>query len=283
MVGAWPPVSQSVTWLDISNTGLTQLPEALWELRRLEAHCNALVVVPDGLAQLLRLDYLSLHSNAITAVTPQITRLTRLRWLSLNSNLLTQRPALPPHVHRLSLHQNKIAGLPPDGLGLAGAEVRALALHLNHIPHIPACLLSSIPRCEVFTLQHNALMSVPETLGDMVGLTDLWLYSNQLTSLPRSIGLLRSLKRLWIDHNRLEVLPDSLGDCSALEELYAMDNLLAAVPASLDKCTALSKLKVDGNKPSLVPSLSHFLRTRLIGEAAAAVAAAAAPSMGAAT
>ena len=195
---AWPPVTQNVVWLDISNTGLKLLPDALWELKslhRLELHCNALVVVPDGIAELLQLDYLSLHSNAISAISPQLTRLMLLRFLTLNCNMLTQPPALPPNLQRLSMHQNKIAAL-PEGLGLAGADLRALALHGNQISHIPASMLSSIPRCEVFTLQRNALTAVPETLGDMSGLSDLWLYSNQLTSLPSSIGRLRSLKRL---------------------------------------------------------------------------------------
>lgn len=105
---------------------------------------------------------------------------------------------------------------------------------------------------------------VPETIGEMQGLADLWLYSNKLSSIPDAIGNCKGLKRLWIDRNAITSLPDSIGGCTALEQLYASDNCLKEVPPSLVSCTKICRLSLDGNDPEVFSTLPPFFKDKLV-------------------
>ena len=68
-------------------------------------------------------------------------------------------------------------------------------------------------------LYNKGLTSLPETIGQLTSLKELWLTSNQLKSLPETIGQLTSLKELYLHENKLTSLPETIGQLTALEEL----------------------------------------------------------------
>ncbi|KAG2437978.1 hypothetical protein HXX76_005592 [Chlamydomonas incerta] len=261
---------EGISWLDLSNTNLTELPpdlHTMTSLTRLELQGNRLTSIPDAITALTNLDYLSCHSNSIQTVTTKLTELSKLRWLSLNANELTVVPNVPTSVERLSLHMNQIAGLayceanggtgelPTEDNGDGGPLARCknlfvVSLFTNKIPYIPRSTISVWTRMDRLSLQRNQLTEVPEEICHMAALEHLWLYGNKLTKLPDSLGQLKKLSKLWVNNNQLTSLPESLGACESLEELYLANNKLTSLPceALMAGCKRLAKIQITGNE-----------------------------------
>jgi internalin A len=97
------------------------------------------------------------------------------------------------------------------------------------------------------------LETVPERLGEMTSLRELYLYNNQLTSVPERLGELTALQRLRLDNNQLTSVPERLGELTALRELWLNDNQLTSVPEWLGGLTALQELRLSVNQLTSVP------------------------------
>jgi len=65
------------------------------------------------------------------------------------------------------------------------------------------------------------------------------LSNNRLTTLPNDIGNLCSLNELFLQYNCLTRLPDSICDLSMLEELDVKNNRLSELPGKLLQCKLL--------------------------------------------
>jgi hypothetical protein len=143
----------NATALDLSNLGLAELPDTLFDLsqlRKLELHGNRLSALPDAIGRLTRLERLNLPGNQLRALPETIGRLTRLTFLGLSRNQLRVLPeslglltrlkllyldrnqlsTLPESLRHLSglerlfLHGNERLGLPPDVVGPTWSDVR---------------------------------------------------------------------------------------------------------------------------------------------------------------
>jgi Leucine-rich repeat (LRR) protein len=82
-------------------------------------------------------------------------------------------------------------------------------------------------------------------------LADLDVSHNALTSLPPTIGSLKKLIRLNASHNELPSLPSTIIKCKSLEELLLSNNPLAAkdLPPGLTlRCPNLYKIDVDNTE-----------------------------------
>ena len=53
-------------------------------------------------------------------------------------------------------------------------------------------------------------MTLPQSLGNMANLCDLYLHDNLISSLPDSIGRLGNLGLLRLESNRITFLPDTI-------------------------------------------------------------------------
>jgi Leucine-rich repeat (LRR) protein len=106
----------------------------------------------------------------------------------------------------------------------------------------------------VLSLPANGLVgALPAALGDLTGLTQLYLNTNQLTgSLPASLGGLSQLTRLDARDNQLTgALPPELGNLAALQELRLKGNQLSGtIPAALGNLGALRVLDLSANELS---------------------------------
>src|SRR5260370_39097244 len=81
--------------LDLSGSGITQLPREIGKLANLQSlylYNNRLTQVPVELGQLAKLEVLYLGNNQLTQVPVELGQLANLRWLDLSNNRLTQVP-----------------------------------------------------------------------------------------------------------------------------------------------------------------------------------------------
>uniref|UniRef100_A0A8D1SR70 PDZ domain-containing protein n=1 Tax=Sus scrofa TaxID=9823 RepID=A0A8D1SR70_PIG len=113
--------------------------------------------------------------------------------------------------------------------------------------------LSFLVKLEQLDLGGNDLEVLPDTLGALPNLRELWLDRNQLSALPPELGNLRRLVCLDVSENRLEELPTELGGLVLLTDLLLSQNLLQRLPDGIGQLKQLSILKVDQNRLCEVP------------------------------
>ena len=95
---------------------------------------------------------------------------------------------------------------------------------------------------KTLSVSYNELDSLPDELGGLTSLEQLWLDQNQLTYLPNTIGDLENLKTLELQYNWLESIPSELGNCAKLEFLHLDRNDLDSIPATLGSLRQLREL-----------------------------------------
>ena len=172
--------------------------------------------IPAQLGQLSGLRELRLAwGNQLTGSIPaELGRLTRLTFLNLAGNHLSG--SIPPELGSIGpqlTHLVLSAPQPlPDGVGLTG--------------------------------------SIPAQLGNLSGLTSLYLDGNRLTgSIPPRLGRLLKLSWLHLTRNQLTgAIPTQLGALTNLTNLRLEDNRLSGpIPSQLNRLTNLRKVYLTRN------------------------------------
>ncbi|PSN10307.1 serine/threonine protein kinase [filamentous cyanobacterium CCT1] len=108
-------------------------------------------------------------------------------------------------------------------------------------------------------LSELGLTEIPESLGQLANLTELYLYQNQLTILPEALGQLTNLKGLFLAENKLTVLPDNLSRLTNLRGLFLSENQLIELPDNLSRFDNLTELYLSQNQLTVLPeSLSQI-------------------------
>lgn len=95
---------------------------------------------------------------------------------------------------------------------------------------------------------------LPESLGDLTALDDLYLANNNITSMPSSIGNLTSLTKFWIGWNPLTNVPGSFGNLVNLEELHLGFTNLGTLPESFGNLESLIWLALGDAGLNSLPS-----------------------------
>lgn len=114
-------------------------------------------------------------------------------------------------------------------------------------------------------LAEMELTELPESIGKLVHLTELWLSGNQLTQLPESIGQLVHLRRLYLSGNRLTQLPASIGHLTQLNILFLTSNALTELPETIGKLVLLGELYLCGNQLTQLPdSIGRLVHLRAL-------------------
>ncbi|XP_054626654.1 leucine-rich repeat-containing protein 28 [Dunckerocampus dactyliophorus] len=186
--------------------------EGLQFLERLYMKRNSLTTLPDNLAQKLpNLIELYLHSNNIVIIPEAIGNLARLQSLDLSNNALQ---LLCPEVGRLSslrhlrLSNNQLKCLPPEIGDLH--ELETLDVSMNQLMSLP----DRLHRClslQNLSADHNLLSHVPRHLCWLHRLNQLSMAANRLTFLPLDLGRSRELQFVFVDNNlELKGLPSYL-------------------------------------------------------------------------
>ncbi|MBA7556284.1 hypothetical protein ES705_48984 [subsurface metagenome] len=112
-------------------------------------------------------------------------------------------------------------------------------------------------------LSSNRLTTLPESIGKLSNLTNMNLFNNKLTTLPNSIKNLKKLRYLDLRSNNLTTLPKAIGQLTSLKELVIRENNISSLPDSLGGCSSLRVIMAQKNKLSTVPaSLSKLKKLR---------------------
>ncbi|WP_329559509.1 hypothetical protein OG711_15320 [Streptomyces uncialis] len=257
--------------LDLSEAGLTELPESIRELSHVTSLVlddNDLVELPDWLGDLSQLTSLSLANCGLTTVPETIGGLTGLTDLFLDGNPLGVMPAQVTDLTALVT------------LYLAGTrlvELPAGIAHLRHLHHLSLndnCLtglpagLSQLTDLELLYLDCNDLESLPDSLGGLTSLKLLALEANRLTEVPGCVTRLHGLEYLSLHNNALASLPDGIGALERLIELHLGGNRLTTLPTALGRLRRLTVLGLEGNPlttppPEVVAGGTNAVRTFL--------------------
>ena len=120
----------------------------------------------------------------------------------------------------LDLRENKIAYLPPTVGNLHSLTV--FLISHNHLKEVPSGMSSLSVR------RYN--ISFCTELGACSELVHLDVQHNELVSLPETLGQLRKLSRLGLRYNKLQSLPATLAECVKFEEFIVESNHLTQLP-----------------------------------------------------
>ncbi|MBU0491848.1 MAG: hypothetical protein KKA73_15860 [Chloroflexi bacterium] len=178
------------TELDLSGRGISELPAEIGRLTNLQT--------------------LDLRNNQLTALPEVIGQLTNLQTLYLAGNQLTELPEW----------LGNLAELTDLWLGYRGESVKnsfgQIPVHLRHLKKL-----------RVFGVSNCQLTELPDWLGEMAPLQQLWCDDNHLTELPKSLAQLRRLTTLTLEDNPLNPalqsaykagLPELMAYLRSLEE-----------------------------------------------------------------
>ena len=136
----------------------------------------------------------------------------------------------------------------------------------NLVGEIPS-ELGNLSGLTLLFLSHNRLSgAIPPELGNLSSLEALDLWANQLNGeIPKELGNLSNLEWLDLDINQLSgTIPPELGNLSNLENLYLWANHLnGQIPAELGRLSNLEWMNLSGNQlsgeiPSALGSLSNL-------------------------
>lgn len=178
--------------LYMKRNSLTTLPDNLAQklpnLIELYLHSNNLVIIPEAIGNLARLQSLDLSNNALQVLCPEIGRLRSLRHLRLSNN---QLKCLPPEIGDLQ-------------------DLETLDVSMNQLMSLP----DRLHRClslQNLTADHNLLSHVPRQLCWLHRLNQLSMAANRLTFLPLDLGRSREMQFVFVDNNvDLKGLPSYL-------------------------------------------------------------------------
>ncbi|KAL7106336.1 hypothetical protein ACP275_07G106100 [Erythranthe tilingii] len=264
-----------------------EIPESLSQLVRLRllnlGDNNLKGTIPQGVFNISTMDNIGLDFNNLHGTIPSNIGLTlpNLRFLSLGKNLFSGR--VPISISNASslevivLSYNDFSGPMPNLGGLSRLNSLFAA---NTSIEDDIGFISSLTNCtqlRVLDLTNNPLISgtIPESvgnlsvslsylgiggtqvrgkiplgIGNLVGLTSLYLASNSLEgSIPSGIGKLINLNILNLADNRFTgELPSLFGNLSFITKLYlTRNNFSNAIPKSLGNCTNMLELDLSEN------------------------------------
>ncbi|XP_062945341.1 leucine-rich repeat-containing protein 28 isoform X2 [Cynocephalus volans] len=185
--------------LYMKRNSLTTLPENLAQklpnLVELYLHSNNIVVVPEAIGSLVKLQCLDLSDNALEIVCPEIGRLRALRHLRLANN---QLQFLPPESPRQMCHLD--CGLP--------SLQTYLTVDRNRLWYVPRHLCQ-LPSLNELSMAGNRLAFLPLGISMLFSTVAIPFYipTNSVLDLGRS----RELQYVYVDNNiHLKGLPSYL-------------------------------------------------------------------------
>ncbi|XP_069046749.1 leucine-rich repeat-containing protein 28 isoform X3 [Lepisosteus oculatus] len=178
--------------LYMKRNSLTTLPENLAQklpnLIELYLRSNNIVIIPEAIGSLAKLQSLDLSDNALQVLCPELGRLRSLRHLRLANN---QLKSLPPEIGDLR-------------------DLETLDVSMNCLSALPERLHQCLS-LQCLTADRNSLRCFPRQLCQLHSLNELSMAGNCLAFLPLDLGRSRELQFVFVDNNiHLKGLPSYL-------------------------------------------------------------------------
>ncbi|XP_064153259.1 erbin-like isoform X2 [Anguilla rostrata] len=183
-----------------------------------------------------------------------------LEELYLDANQIEE---LPKHLfncqtlHRLSLPDNDLTGIPPAVGNLI--NLKELDVSKNSIQEFP----ENIKNCKALAIIEasvNPISKLPDGFTQLISLTQLYLNDAFLEFLPASFGRLTKLQILELRENQLKALPKSMHKLTQLERLDLGSNEISEMPEVVPQLSGLKELWVDGNRLTSLPGTIGALK-----------------------
>uniref|UniRef100_A0A8P4G9M0 Leucine rich repeat containing 1 n=1 Tax=Dicentrarchus labrax TaxID=13489 RepID=A0A8P4G9M0_DICLA len=236
--------NRHVEVIDKRHCSLLYVPDEIYRygrsLEELLLDANQLRDLPKPFFQLVKLRKLGLSDNEIQRLPPEIANFMQLVELDVSRNDIMEIPESISYCKALQVAD--FSGNPLTRLPESFPELRNLTLNASHV--YLYCLLFSVSLCPIL---------LPESIGCLVSLKDLWLDGNQLAEIPAEMGSMKNLLCLDVSENKMERLPENLGGLVSLTDLLVSQNLIDALPESIGKLRKLSILKADQNRLTYLP------------------------------
>jgi len=232
------------TKLDLNRMGLTEVPEAIGQLRQLQLlylRNNSLSSLPEAIGQLGQLRYIYLDNNKISSLPAALLQLGQLRYIYLDNNGIS---SLPKEIGQLR-------------------QLRYLYLRNNSISSLPEAI-GELSQLRYLYLDNNFISSLPEGLGQLSGLQDLNLSNNSISSLPEGLGQLSGLQVLNLSNNSISSLPEGLGQLSGLQVLNLYRNSISSLPEGLAELSGLQRLNLFNNPLNPELAAAHEQGTAVV-------------------
>ncbi|TKY86480.1 hypothetical protein EX895_004629 [Sporisorium graminicola] len=236
-----------LTSLDLSSTNMTRLEEGLFPqlpaLVKLTLDGNQLVVLPDTLGELKRLEMLSCSNNLLATLPESIGDLKALKELLVHNNNLKTLPQslwFCESLAHINLSSNLLESFP------AAPEIRTDASTGDAAAAVgTSAILAARKGSTSSSLTHRS------NTGGANGSTNISTPS-ELFVAPLSL----SLQKLRLGDNRLgDEVFSVLSELTSLEVLNLSFNEIFEIPDfSLQTLTKLRELYISGNQLSTIPS-----------------------------
>ncbi|XP_039619250.1 PH domain leucine-rich repeat-containing protein phosphatase 2 isoform X1 [Polypterus senegalus] len=126
-------------------------------------------------------------------------------------------------------------------------DITHLNLRHNFIQIAGLHNFSRFSQLKSLNLSHNHLGQFPQSLCEILSLTELNLSCNGINQIPVQIGNLQSLQTLYLEGNHLNSLPEELSQLSQLICLSLSFNDFTEIPAILERLTNMERLFMAGN------------------------------------
>ncbi|MFX1257396.1 MAG: tetratricopeptide repeat protein [Promethearchaeota archaeon] len=154
-----------------------------------------------------------------------------------------------PHRKKDSKFSSGISGVKTDGENVVGLCISEIYPKVTTLPES----IGNLTSLKELFLGQNQLTILPKSIENLKLLKDLNLGYNQFTTLPEPITKLEWLQKLSFNNNQLTTLPESIGNLKSLQELNLMSNKLNTIPESIGNLKSLKDLNFRDNQLMTLP------------------------------
>lgn len=174
---------QSLNYLNIHQTDLTEIPEQIGKLVNLTTlvlHSNNISKLPSSIKNLSKLKVLDCSRNKLDHLPQEFSELPQLTTVNLGSNLLSDLPSQAKNLKlaSLDLSNNKFESF-PDVCYTELVHLAEIRVNGNSVKEIPNNI-NVLGALKLLDLADNEIAVVPGELADCVKLKELNLKGNKL-------------------------------------------------------------------------------------------------------
>ncbi|MHA1232400.1 MAG: leucine-rich repeat domain-containing protein [Candidatus Helarchaeota archaeon] len=252
--------------LNINNTRLNPIPEVIWKLASLEIlHAKYLKIseISESISNLISLKELDLSSNNLETIPDSIGKLSKLEKLNLsyNKNLIS----LPKSTEKLrsltilNLSSTNLKSDPEIGEKIKSIKESYPEEYFNSskLNILNALMKKLILNLEEIYSNYNQL---PDFIGNLKSLKELYLENLKLSKLPNSIKNLISLEKLNLARNKFSLVPEAISNFKSLKELDLSNNEISSLPKFIFNLENLVHLSISSNRITIIPETIGNLR-----------------------